>query len=60
MHLKTVLKLWMLHNVTYVEMILKYSGKICLEKCGVIQIDLQELVNRVEEGNEENFEAEIN
>jgi hypothetical protein len=41
-------------------MILKYSGKIFLEKCGVIQVDLQELVNRMEKENEENFEAEIN
>jgi hypothetical protein len=35
-------------------------GKMCLEKCGVIQVNLQELVKRVEEGNEANFEKEIN
>jgi hypothetical protein len=39
---------------------LKYSGKICLEECGVIQFDLQELVNRVEEGKKENFVTEVN
>jgi hypothetical protein len=41
-------------------MILKYSGKICLENCGVIRVNLQELVKRVEEGNEEIFQTEIN
>lgn len=60
MYIKTLLKLWVLHNVKYIEMILKYNGKMCLEKCGVIQVNLQELVNRMEVGNEENFETEIN
>jgi len=52
----------MLYNVKYVEIILKYSysGKMRLENFGVIQVNLLELFNRVEEGNEENFETEIN
>lgn len=55
MNLKTLLKLWVLHSVKYDELILKYSVKMCLEKCGVIQVNLQELVNKVEKGNVENF-----
>jgi len=60
LYLKTLLKLWLFYNVKYVETILKYSGKMCLENSGVIQVNLQELFNRVEEEYEETFETEIN